>query len=143
MTNIRETALRMAINHSARSADIVDIIATAEAFEKYLAGGYPTTAPAEDSASDKTKATLPLLDFMHPGGFIGRESQERLSNESRALIRRALTEALQLGQSRIQPEHVLLALTKNDGLAGAALIELGGTEKAVRKAVIRRIAADR
>lgn len=139
MTNNRETALRMAINHAAGNADIADVIALAGEFEKFLDGG---TQPAESQPRDPWAkwAAKPLSDFLHPGGFVGRESQERLSDESQAVIRRALTEALQMGKAKIQPEHILLAITKNDGIAGATLIELGGTEKAVRRAVYRRIA---
>ena len=62
----------------------------------------------------------------------------RLSAGSKEVHELALREALQLGHNYILPEHLLLALIKQEGGIGEwVCAELGIEPKAVRQAVIK------
>ncbi len=67
---------------------------------------------------------------------------ERLTPEMVSMLNRAIREALQLGQNKIGPEHMLLAIVRGEvGLAFDALVDVAGDSRAVRRAVIARMSA--
>lgn len=66
----------------------------------------------------------------------------RYTDKARQVHELSLREALQLGHNYIGPEHILLALVRNDSLAVAALARLGAEPKQVRKAVIDELVND-
>jgi ATP-dependent Clp protease ATP-binding subunit ClpC len=65
------------------------------------------------------------------------------SEPARAVVARALSEARGLGHRYLGTEHLLLALSTDPGLAGAALRDLGVSESAVRDAIERIIGRGR
>lgn len=153
MTNYqtRERALELA-RSVARDCTTAEIVDTAKAFEEYLVGdgvdsatwrmqNPPTTEPATPAASAFTEALTPGISTHPLRRVIGqRNAIERLNEDSLTILRRALTEALQLGQNKIAPEHLLLAIIRDGGTsAAAALIDMAGTGQNARKAVIKRM----
>jgi ATP-dependent Clp protease ATP-binding subunit ClpA len=62
---------------------------------------------------------------------------ERFTKSARGVVTGAETEAVQLGRSRIGPEHLLLAMLRRDGLAYAVLIDEGLNYDGVRESVKR------
>ena len=65
------------------------------------------------------------------------------SEPARQVVQRALTEARGLGHRYLGTEHLLLALTAESGLAGAALADLGLGERIVRGDIERIIGRGR
>ena len=64
-------------------------------------------------------------------------SETRLNEDACGVVKLALEDALQLGYNYIQPEHLLLAMTRQeDSIAVRALARLGIEPKALRKAVL-------
>src|SRR5204862_2798166 len=64
---------------------------------------------------------------------------ENFNVPTREVVARAIGEARGFGHRYLGTEHLLLALSADGGLAGAALAELGLTDSAVRKAIERII----
>lgn len=69
------------------------------------------------------------------------ETMERLSYESRQLLRSALTQALMSGDREIRPEHIMLALAGCPvGPTADVIARVGGTTS-VRRLVYRAMTA--
>jgi hypothetical protein len=64
---------------------------------------------------------------------------ENFNEPARETVVRAIEAARRFGHRYLGTEHLLLALSADRGLAGAALAELGLTESVVRKAIERII----
>jgi len=131
--DIRQEALRLAMQaNPGMSSDA--IVAAAKDFEKYLSGGDVLTGAgllAGAVFGETMKSHKP---------FLYSDKVERLSDESQKVVRAALTEALQLGHNKIQPEHLVLAIIRDgQSKAAAALFDMAGDGNAARKAVINRL----
>ena len=150
MTNYetRERALELALRAASRDESIVDIVAAASEFEKYLSGEESTAAnPGTFTESIKPGAFADIL----PRGMVSfgltkteteraKDAFDRCDGEMVAILILALREALQLGQNKVQPLHLLLAILKHgQSDAHAALIEWAGNGRSARKSVIERI----
>jgi len=68
---------------------------------------------------------------------------QNFNEPARAVVARALEEARGFGHRYLGTEHLLLALSAERGLAGAALSELGLSERVVREAIERIIGRGR
>lgn len=66
---------------------------------------------------------------------------ERWTQAAKKVEELALREALNLGQNYVGPEHILLAIMRNDSYASRALKALGADESRVRNEVIWRLQA--
>lgn len=159
MTNYetRERALELALRAARRDESIVDIVAAASEFEKYLSGAEASASPgaftepvkpgafaeALKRGQVKTGTTVLAAGLLNEALGVRGDIIARLNEDSQGIIRRALTEALQLGHNKIAPEHLLLAIIR-DGCttAAAALIDMAGSGKSARQAVIKRIAGE-
>ncbi len=121
-----ELALKAYTNKAVQSQNVTN---TARVFEKYLAG---EEVPLPDGAGA-------FSEEFERGTFTRRDIAS-LDDDSLSIVRRALTEALQLGHNKIAPEHLLLAIIRDGGTsAAAALVDMAGTGQNARKAVIKRM----
>jgi ATP-dependent Clp protease ATP-binding subunit ClpA len=62
---------------------------------------------------------------------------DRLADDSKRVIERAMREALQLGHNRIRPEHIFLALIHDDD--SLVLEALGGDRAALKREIIEAL----
>lgn len=135
--DIRVEALRMALQLVEGRASTAGIVVdAAKQFETFLTG---QTAPAEAGECVRGGG-----DFSAPANFATVDwdaaASERLTEGTKAVLRSASREALQLGQNVVTPEHLLLGILREaDTAAAATLIGMAGTGKAARRAVIDRI----
>ena len=60
----------------------------------------------------------------------------KFTREARETLARSQEEALRLQHSRIRPEHMLLALTEDNGIVGKALAESGASPDKLRQVVV-------
>lgn len=145
----RQRALELAMRaYEGKAVPVNAVTKTARAFEAYLLSGE--SPPAEPAQFAEPLKVGSFKDALARGGVasgvttFSRLSQadaiNRLDDDSVSIVRRALTEALQLGHNKIGPEHILLAIIRDgSSVAAAALIDLAGTGNDARKAVIKRI----
>lgn len=143
----RQLALELALRAASRDESIVDIVAAASEFEKYLSGEEKTTNPGAFTEPVKPGAFADML----PRGMVSlgltkteaeraKDAFDRCDGEMVAILILALREAFQLGQNKVQPLHLLLAILKHgQSDAHAALIEWAGNGRSARKAIIDRI----
>lgn len=78
------------------------------------------------------------LLLRHPPGDLPRERQLPFNEEGTSVLARSLVEAKNLGDSRIQTEHMLLALLSTEPRSAAKLLEyLGVRASRVQREVLR------
>lgn len=81
-------------------------------------------------------------------GVTGTDPLSRFTDRARKVVELSLREALQLGHSEVETEHILLALVRNidetddGGNAVKALGKLGLTPKAIRTGVFEHLRSE-
>lgn len=149
MTNyeIRQRALELAQAQAEGDSPAEQIVADARQFEAFLSGEAPKPDPGAFTEPVKPGAFADML----PRGMVSlgltkteaeraKDAFDRCDGEMVAILILALREALQLGQNKVQPLHLLLAILRHgQSDAHAALIEWAGNGRSARKSVIERI----